>query len=119
MGPFHKPNAPARSSVGTGYVLQGVVRSSKDCAPIGGAMIELWQAGPGSAGYDDAHRATLFADATGVYRFESNFPPPIEGRPPHIHLKVSAKGFATIVTQHYPVAGANNALFDIVLVPSR
>src|SRR5512143_2589901 len=36
LGPFYKPDAPVRSSVGKGYVLSGVVRSSKDCAPVKG-----------------------------------------------------------------------------------
>jgi protocatechuate 3,4-dioxygenase beta subunit len=81
-------------------------------------MVELWLAGP-KGEYDDAHRATIIADASGAYRFESNAPPPYYGRPPHIHLQVSAKGFSTLVTQHYPAARTKEAVFDIVLVPSR
>jgi len=118
LGPFYKPNAPMRSSVGKGYVLQGIVRSSKDCGPLPGASIELWLAGP-DGGYDDAHRATIVADKSGSYRFESNVPLAYYGRPPHVHLRVSAKGFVTLVTQHYPIAGKSDAVFDIVLVPSR
>jgi hypothetical protein len=117
MGPFYKPGAPVRASVGKGYNLHGVVRSSSDCAPIPGAVIELWLAGPEHE-YDDAHRATVIADKTGAYSFESNLPQPIEGRPPHIHLRVSAKGYKTLVTQHYPATGSIDALFDVVLVPA-
>lgn len=117
MGPFYRPNAPIRSTVGTGYLLQGMVQSSKNCAPVPGAVVELWLAGPDRE-YDDAHRATIIADASGKYRFESNVPPPIEGRPPHIHLRITAKGFTALVTQHYPIAGTNSSLFDVVLVPS-
>jgi protocatechuate 3,4-dioxygenase beta subunit len=116
LGPFYKPNAPMRSGVGKGSVLKGVVRST-DCSPIPGAKIELWLAGPNRE-YDDAHRATIITDASGSYRFESNVPLPYEGRPPHIHLRVSAKGFKTLVTQHYPAAGRTEATFDVVLVPS-
>ena len=118
MGPFYKPNAPVRSSVGTGYVLQGVVRTAKDCSPVAGAMVELWLAGPDN-GYDDNHRATIVADASGAYRFESNIPPAYYGRPPHIHLRISAKGFNSLVTQHYPAAGTKGAVFVIVLVPAK
>ena len=118
LGPFYKPNAPIRSSVGTGYVLRGVVRTAKDCSPVAGAMVELWLAGPNGE-YDDAHRATIIADASGAYRFESNIPQPYYGRPPHIHLRVSAKGFSTLVTQHYPATSTKEAVFDTVLVPSR
>ena len=118
LGPFYKPDAPVRSSVGKGYVLSGVVRSSKDCAPVKGAGIEFWLAGPDS-NYDDSHRATLFADDSGGYRFESNVPVPYSGRPPHIHIRVSAKGFQTLVTQHYPEKGKNSAATDLVLVPAE
>jgi protocatechuate 3,4-dioxygenase beta subunit len=117
MGPFYKAGAPLRSSVGTGYVLEGTVRSAADCAPIAGAVIEFWLAGPD--GYDDAHRATIIADASGTYRFESNLPHPIEGRPAHIHVRVTATGYETLVTQHYPAAGKTAAKFDLVLKKDR
>ena len=118
LGPFYKPGAPIRPSVGTGYILQGYVRSSVDCGALPGAVVELWLAGP-DGGYDAAHRATVIADMSGAYRFESAVPPPYYGRPPHIHLRVSAKGFVTLVTQHYPLSDKNKTVFDIVLVPSR
>jgi protocatechuate 3,4-dioxygenase beta subunit len=80
-------------------------------------MVELWLAGP-NGDHDDAHRATIIADASGAYRFESDLPPPYSVRPPHIHLRVSATGFSTLITQHYPAAAAKKAVFDFVLVPS-
>lgn len=118
LGPFYKPDAPERSSVGKGYVLTGVVISSADCSPIKQARIEFWLAGPGGQ-YDDDHRATMFSDKSGGYRFESNFPPPYYGRPPHVHLRVSASGYQTLVTQHYPAQGRSQGTFDLVLLPSR
>ncbi len=117
LGPFYKPNAPVRASVGKGYVLKGIVKSAKDCAPIAGARIEFWLAGPDGS-YDDDHRATVVADQGGAYRFESNFPPKYSFRPPHIHVKVSAPGFGSLVTQHYPKKGETQGTFDLVLVPA-
>jgi hypothetical protein len=118
LGPFYKPNAPERSSVGQGHVLSGVVRSSVDCSPIAGARIELWMANP-NAEYDDAHRATVFSDASGAYRFESNVPVPYTGRPPHIHIKATAEGYGQLITQYYPPAGSTSGTFDLVLIPSQ
>ena len=118
LGPFYKPGAPVRASVGKGYVLEGTVRAARDCAPIEGAAIELWLAGP-DGGYGDAHRAKVIADGKGAFRFESHVPPPYSGRPPHIHLRVSARGFDTLVTQHYPEEGQRKGTFDVVLVPVR
>ena len=116
LGPFYEPGAPQRSSVGQGYVLSGVVMSSEDCAPLARAQIEFWLAGPNGE-YDDDHRATLLADESGAYRFESNIPVPYSGRPPHIHLRVTAEGYAELVTQHYPARGQTEATFDLVLIP--
>jgi protocatechuate 3,4-dioxygenase beta subunit len=118
LGPFYKPGATERASVGRGYVLSGVVKSAGSCASIAGARLEFWLAGP-DGNYDDDHRATLFVDETGAYRFESNFPPQYSFRPPHIHLRVTAKGYRTLVTQHYPVAGQTQGTFDLVLAPVR
>ncbi len=118
MGPFYKPGAPVRASVGKGYVLKGVVRSSKDCSPVRDAQIEFWLAGPDGS-YDDDHRATVLADEKGAFRFESNYPKPYSERPPHIHIRVSAKGFVTLVTQHYPENGRTRSTIEIVLMPSE
>jgi protocatechuate 3,4-dioxygenase beta subunit len=115
LGPFYQPDAPIRSAVGKGYALSGMVRSATDCSPVTGAKIEFWLAGPNGK-YDDAHRATLYPDEKGRYAFESNFPPPYTSRPSHIHIRVTAPGFKTLVTQHYPKQGETNAGVDLVLV---
>jgi protocatechuate 3,4-dioxygenase beta subunit len=114
LGPFYEAGAPVRSKVGTGYVLSGRVLAARTCRPIARARIELWLANP-QGEYDDAHRATTFASTIGRYRFESNRPVAYSGRPPHIHLRVTARGFRTLVTQHYPRAGRTSAVFNIVL----
>jgi protocatechuate 3,4-dioxygenase beta subunit len=116
LGPYYESDAPLRSSVGKGYNLEGVVMSSTDCSPIANARIEFWLTNPAGL-YDDAHRSTIFSDGTGEYSFESNFPPAYSGRPPHIHVRISAEGFKTLATQHYPTHGQTSGEFDIVLVP--
>ena len=118
MGPFYKPNAPVREKVGEGYVLKGAVRSAVDCAPVAQAQIEFWLTGPNGR-YDDNHRAKVFSDWSGVYIFESNFPPSYYGRPPHIHIRVSAEGYQPLVTQHYPFKGVTQGRFDLVLIPAE
>ena len=112
LGPFYEPGAPVRSKVGTGYVLRGRVLTT-GCRSIRRARIELWLVNPRGE-YDAAHRATLFSRADGTYRFESNKPIGYESRPPHIHVRVTARGFRTLVTQHYPGA-ARSARFNLVL----
>ena len=113
LGPFYEPGAPVRSKVGTGYVLRGRVLTT-GCRPIPRARIEFWLVNPRGQ-YDDAHRATLFARRDGRYRFESNRPIAYGTRPPHIHVRVSARGFRTLVTQHYPRGARNLVTFNLVL----
>lgn len=115
LGPFYEPGAPVRTRVGTGYVLTGQVLAARTCRAIPRARIELWLANP-DGDYDDAHRATVIAGRRGGYRFQSNKPPAYSTRPPHIHLRVSARGYRTLVTQHYPGANRSAATFSIVLV---
>jgi protocatechuate 3,4-dioxygenase beta subunit len=115
LGPFYEPGAPIRDSVGEGYVLEGTVRAAGSCEPIPGAQVELWLAGP-DASYGDDYRATIIAGENGSYRFESHVPPPYAGRPAHTHIRVSAPGYQTLVTQHYPQPGSEAATFDLVLL---
>lgn len=116
-GPFYRPNAPVRNSIGAGYLLLGEVKSAADCAPIAGAKIEVWMIGPDGR-YDDRWRATLFSRKDGRYFFQSHFPGPYGSRPPHIHLVVNAPGFVELITQHYPLAGSAEAIFNLILLPN-
>jgi len=118
IGPFYRPNAPERTSIGKGYLLSGTVRSAVGCRPLPNVRIEIWQVGPGGT-YDDDHRATIFSDWNGRYRLETSFPPPYGPRPSHIHILVDAKGFEGLITQHYPKNGKKRATFDLVLEPEK
>jgi protocatechuate 3,4-dioxygenase beta subunit len=110
-----KPDAPVRSSVGTGHIMKGVVKSEQDCAPIAGAKIVFWLAGPDGE-YDDAHTASVFTNSSGAYTFESNYPGLYSGRPvPHIHLYASADGYRGIETEYFPVCDETEAILDIIL----
>jgi len=113
-GPFYKPNAPERSGIGRGLVISGIVRTGGSCAPIPKARIEWWQANP-QGQYDDAHRASQAADREGKYRFETSAPGVYPGRPPHLHVKVSAPGHRPLTTQLYPKPGQAEIAFDFIL----
>lgn len=114
LGPFYEPGAPIRSKVGTGYVLSGRVLGAGTCRAIPRARIEFWLVNP-QGRYDDAHRATVIAGLRGAYRFRSNKPIAYGSRPPHIHVRVTARGYRTLVTQQYPRSGRASAVFNLVL----
>lgn len=118
IGPYYKPGAPRRRQIGSGYNLIGIVVSATDCAPIPNSKIEIWMAGPDGK-YSDAYRATIKTDRSAAYRIQSHFPSGYYGRPPHLHMKISARGYQTLVTQHYPEDGQVEGVFDIVLIPNK
>jgi protocatechuate 3,4-dioxygenase beta subunit len=111
----YAPTAPKRASVGSGFVLTGIVRESGDCLPIAGATVEFWLAGPN--GYTDKLRGTVVADKNGRYRFQSPFPSASTGRAPHIHMNVAAEGYLPIQTEVLPGQGTASGTFDIILEP--
>ena len=114
LGPFYEPGAPLRTKVGTGYLLQGRVLSAATCRPVRRARIEFWLVNE-QGEYDDAHRASVLARTDGRYRFESNRPVGYASRPPHIHVRVTARGYRALVTQHYPQGSRTGAVFNLVL----
>ena len=118
LGPFYQANAPERSQVGTGYLLTGEIKSALTCQSISGAKVELWMAGPDGQ-YGHEWRATIYSDKDGTYHFSSHKPGHYGGRPPHIHMIISAAGFKELTTQHYPQEGKEAATFDIILIPSQ
>lgn len=115
-GPFYKANAPERESTGQGFLVSGTVRSTVDCRPLGGARIEWWAANP-QGDYDDAHRATQRAEADGRYRYETDSPGIYPGRPAHLHLRITADGHRTLITQLYPKKDEKVLAVDLVLEP--
>ena len=147
LGPFYKPNAPAKTDLcasGSGasqkLAVTGRVLGTPDCTPLAGALVEVWQADTRGdysqvgAKPDDAGcllRASVKTDAEGRYAFNTIMPGEYPGRPRHIHYRVSAKGYAPLVTQLYfarergvppelvvtaaPKDGALAASFDLTL----
>jgi protocatechuate 3,4-dioxygenase beta subunit len=113
-GPFYKPGAPERTGTGRGLVVAGAVRSADGCAPLADARLEWWSA-DGRGRYDDAHRAVQRVDAEGRFRYETDYPGRYPGRPPHLHVRVTAPSHRPLVTQLYPTPGQSAIDLDFVL----
>lgn len=114
LGPFYIAGAPERSKTGDGLTVQGAVRSTRECKALPGAKLEWWAA-DGRGQYDDAHRATQVSDREGRFRYVTDMPGRYPGRPPHLHVKVTAPGHKQLVTQIYPKPSENSIAFDFVL----
>lgn len=130
-----------------GIVVSGRVAAFPECRPVAGAMIEIWHADErgsysrsGGAGPADDPacllRGNVRSGDDGAYSFRTLMPGEYPRRPRHIHLRVSAPGFRTLVTQIYfpPQEGVDPGLlarpakpaasgaaafeFDIALAPA-
>jgi protocatechuate 3,4-dioxygenase beta subunit len=147
LGPFYVPDQPFQddlcpSATGERLTISGRVLGMPDCRPLPGALVEVWQTDakgeytlvtgakpdPGCL-----LRARLKSDGEGRYSFRTITPGVYPGRPAHIHYRVSAPGYRTLVTQLYfkndphlrrPTslaidlargAGGHSGIFDLVL----
>ena len=107
-GPYFTPNSPVKASFlgdvssGTRLALSGTVVTTA-CTPVGGALIDLWQANDAGE-YDNSGyrlRGHQFADAQGAWSFETIVPGLYPGRTRHLHVKVQAPGGPVLTTQLY------------------
>jgi protocatechuate 3,4-dioxygenase beta subunit len=117
FGPFGRGTPPQRGKIGSGHVLTGVVLSSLDCRPIARARVELWQANRNGE-YTRASSATVIADRNGRFRFEGPHPPSYNGGPPHIHLRIFARGHEPLVTRYLVRRGMRRGSVRLVLRPA-
>ena len=104
---------PRRAKFGTGYVLTGKVLRSESCGPLAGAVVEIWQSG--KKGYGPNGRASVVVGANGTFRFEGPLPPGYEGRPGHIHMRISARGYDTATVTHVVGTGRRTGRVTVVL----
>jgi protocatechuate 3,4-dioxygenase beta subunit len=113
-GPFTRLDAPLRSKIGTGHVLQGRVLRAGDCAAVRGALVYLWQAGPN--GYGPRGRGSVRTDRQGRFRFEGPVPTNY-GRGAHIHIAVVHADYEELLTRHVVRRGARTGRITIVVTP--
>ena len=112
-----KLNGNLASAEGEVVIVKGVV-ADQDCKPIPGAIVEVWQAcksgkynhpSDTSAAKLDPnfqYYAMIKADSKGRYSFKTIIPGEYRAtqnwiRPPHIHYKVSLRGYHELITQLY------------------
>jgi catechol 1,2-dioxygenase len=119
LGPYYRPGAPKKTTLrdpktkGTPLLMSGNIKDEEG-EPIMGALIEIWQADDdGEYDNDPKHkpeefrfRASLDAGKKGEYAYDTIVPAAYEigpkmYRPKHIHYKLTAPGFRTLITQVY------------------
>ena len=106
-----------QQAAGKVVIVEGIV-TDQLCNPVEGALVEIWQAcesgrynhpsDPNTAPLDPnfQYGGKAVTSADGKYRFRTIIPgayPAADDwiRPPHIHFKVSRKGYRELITQMY------------------
>lgn len=115
-GPFWVEGVPVRQELdlygeaGTHLSLSGTVLSvAAGCAPLAGAVVEIWHADPHGA-YDNSspelrYRGQTATDDQGRWSFSTLKPGIYKSgatyRPSHVHVKVWVEGVEVLTTQLY------------------
>jgi protocatechuate 3,4-dioxygenase beta subunit len=136
-GPFYRPDAPLRTQIarddepGDVCFFSGQVVSSADGSPVGGALLDVWQAAAnGRYEQEDPEqpdmnlRGRLYADDGGNFELRTILPPAYEipksgpvgrllaalgrhaWRPAHFHLKLTADRFDPLTTMIFMAGDA-------------
>lgn len=130
LGPFYPKRFPldtdvdltilkgsSKRAIGELVIVEGVV-TDEFCRPVAGAIVEIWQAchtgkynhpsdtSPTPLDPDFQYYGTMKTNALGEYSFKTIKPGSYQAsdtwrRPPHIHYKVSLRGYRELVTQLY------------------
>jgi len=77
------PDAPEQDSLGSGFVITGLVRSAAGCRPLEGVRVQVWLAT--ETGGEQDNRASVRTGADGRYRIETDPTVPQFGEP-NIHV---------------------------------
>jgi len=77
------PDAPELDSLGSGFVITGLVRSADGCRPLKGVRVQVWLAT--QTGGEQDNRASVHTGSDGRYRIETAPTVPQFGEP-NIHV---------------------------------
>jgi protocatechuate 3,4-dioxygenase beta subunit len=116
FGPFGRGAPPLRAKTGKGHLLTGTVVSALGCGPLRGAQVQFWQANKNGR-YMRALSATVLTDRVGRFRYVGPVPVSYEGREPHIHIRVIARGHKPLLSRYVPARGARRGNIRLVLIP--
>ncbi len=112
LGPFHSPGSPERQILwdddpaGQRLIVTGRV-FGVDCAIVSGATLDFWEAKTDGLYDNEGYtlRGHQFADSEGSYELKAIIPGRYlngsQYRPQHIHVIVTAPGYAPLTTQLY------------------
>lgn len=91
----YRPNAPLVESLGSGFLVSGVVRAAGTGAPLEGVRIQIWAATTLGGEREPRNHGSVLTGADGSYALEMEQIVPNFGQP-HAHLAYDDPAFKTV-----------------------
>ena len=114
----YRPGAPLVESLGSGFVMSGMVVRAGDGAPIQNARIQIWAATVLGGEREPRNHGSVLTAADGSYRLEMEQIVPNFGQP-HAHLAYDDADFETVFLRPVmPSASDTSLRADFVLAPA-
>ena len=114
----YRAGAEPRTDLGTGFVVEGVVRGT-DCAPLPGVRLQIW-AQTAAAG-ERTNRAAVRTGPDGTYRLTTD---PLSAQFGELNIHVAHDGsgngapdpYRSVFVRHVVAPGSTGARVDLVLL---
>ena len=106
------PDAPEVDSLGSGFVITGLVRSAKGCRPLPGVRVQVWLAT--ETGSERDNRASVRTGADGRYRIRTAPTIPQFGEP-NIHVGYDDEDYAAVFIRRVVDLDDERAVVNLTL----
>jgi len=106
------PDAPTRDSLGSGFVITGLVRSADGCRPLEGVRVQVWLAT--QTGGEQDNGTSVRTGADGRYRIETDPTVPQFGEP-NIHVGYDDDEYGEVFIRRVVDLDDERAVVDLTL----
>ena len=106
------PDAPERGSLGSGFLITGLVRSADGCRPLDGVRVQVWLAT--ETGGEQDNRASVRTGSDGRYRIETDPTVPQFGEP-NIHVGYDDDEYGAVFIRRVVDLDDERAVVDLTL----
>lgn len=114
----YRPNAPLVESLGSGFLMHGMVRKAGTGEPLSGVRIQIWAATTLGGEREPRNHGSVLTRADGTYQLEMPQVVPNFGQP-HGHLAYDDPGFQTVFLRPVMDSPSDTSLrADFVLAPA-
>ncbi len=106
------PDAPALASLGSGFVITGLVRSAAGCRPLDDVRIQVWLAT--ETGGEQDNRASVRTGSDGRYRIQTDPTVPQFGEP-NIHVGYDDDAYGEVFIRRVVDLDDERAIVNLTL----